>query len=164
MELRLCLACLLNCSEIMRHWRTHGSILYTKQFSFNPTCYPKTTKVGNVQMGIRVLQTSHGPCWLDISRSKMSVVTSCRRSKMLIFPERSTSVRSMTLQHTTHKTYKLKPTIHPQILHASAAAPIRHLMITESAEVDLSVNISSPSSETAGETSATGKLSNSNLL
>ena len=92
------------------------------------------------------------------------MVTSCRRSKMMIFPERSTSVRSMTLQHTTHKTYKLKPTIHPQILHASAAAPIRHLMITESAEVDLSVNISSPSSETAGETSATGKLSNSNLL
>ena len=31
MELRLCLACLLNCSETMRHW--------TKQFSFNSNCY-----------------------------------------------------------------------------------------------------------------------------
>ena len=49
----------------VRLWDTEERMVQYCRLSFNPTCYPKTTKVGNVQMGIKVLQTSHCPCWLD---------------------------------------------------------------------------------------------------
>jgi len=58
---------------------------------------------------------------VSVLRQLMLILVSWRQSKMLIFPERSSSPRCRALQHTTH-TLWIPPTISALDLPASAAA------------------------------------------